>query len=377
MPAPLKILIAPLDWGLGHTTRCIPVIRYLQQLGHQVIAAAEGASARLLSDNFPGLLILPLRGYRIQYSKNKKTFTSKIVSQVPHILKVIREEHQWLKTQQRLHSFDLIISDNRYGLYHQEVHNVILTHQLQIKSGKGSFADGVLRCLHYRMLQRFTECWVVDEFGEPNLSGDLAHPRVLPANAQYIGILSQFTPEKERTNISAQPDRILILLSGPEPMRSQLEQALLQQVENLGHYQFTMVAGNPLGEKVPVPANVQYHTHLNAVDLQAALAKSSLVICRSGYSTVMDLAVMGKKALLIPTPGQTEQEYLAQYLKDKNYFYYCPQHKLRLVSDIPAALATRSLSFPVADQKMQKAVDRFLEKADQKNKDVVGIEPLG
>lgn len=362
MPAPLKILIAPLDWGLGHTTRCIPVIQYLQQLGHQVIAAAEGASARLLSDNFPGLLILPLRGYHIQYSKNKHTFTTKIVAQVPKLLKVIREEHQWLKVQQRLHGFDLVISDNRYGLYHNEVSNVVLTHQLQIKSGKGNFADHVLRFLHYRMLQRFTECWVVDEAGTPNLSGDLAHPRVLPHNAQYIGILSQFSQATEGVLKDHTSNRILILLSGPEPMRSQLEQALLQQVQKLERYHFTIVAGNPLGEELSVPEHVHYHTHLNAANLQAELEKASLVICRSGYSTIMDLAVMGKKALLIPTPGQTEQEYLAQYLQEKNYFYYCPQHKLNLVSDIPAALAIPSLSFPATGQKIQKVIDQFLEK---------------
>jgi hypothetical protein len=338
LTASLKILIAPLDWGLGHTTRCIPLIRYLLQEGHRVIAAAEGASARLLQENFPGIPLLPLEGYRIQYSHSRRSFTFRILLQVPKILAAIKREHKWLQQMQQQHRFDLVLSDNRYGLYQQGLPCCILTHQLQIKSGKGRLADALLRVLHYRMLNRFDACWVVDEAGNGGLSGDLAHPSVLPPKAAYIGILSQFEQMPEAA--PAEGNKILVLLSGPEPMRGQLEALVLEQIRVSPQYEYVVVAGNPSGT-VPqdLPQHVVYHSHLAAAALAPLIAGAALVICRSGYSTLMDLAVMGKRALLIPTPGQTEQEYLAYYLQQKKYYSAVPQHRLQLASNIPKALS--------------------------------------
>ncbi len=334
----MKILIAPLDWGLGHTTRCIPLIRYLLQEGHQVVAAAEGPSAQLLQENFPGIPLLSLTGYRIRYSSSKWRFTLRILSQVPQILSAIRRERKWLQQMQERHHFDLVISDNRYGLHLSGTPCCILTHQLQIKSGQGRLADSLLRVLHYKMLNRFDACWVVDEAANGGLSGDLAHPPVLPPKAKYIGILSQF--ENRAVTGSVKEHKILVLLSGPEPMRGQLEALVIEQLRALSQYEITIVAGNPAGA-LPgdIPQHITYYTHLTAAGLTPLLAEATLVICRSGYSTVMDLAVTGKSALLIPTPGQTEQEYLAQYLQQKKYYYTVPQHRLQLALDIPKALS--------------------------------------
>ena len=338
MVASLKILIAPLDWGLGHTTRCIPLIRYLLQEGHQVLVAAEGAPARLLQENFPGIALLPLEGYRIRYSRNKRNFTFRILLQIPKILATIKRERKWLSQMQQIHCFDLVLSDNRYGLYQSGVPCCILTHQLQIKSGQGRLADALLRTLHYRMLNRFDACWIVDEATDGGLSGDLAHPSVLPLRATYIGILSQF--EQVPPALKNQEHKILVLLSGPEPMRGQLEALVMAQLRSLPQYECTVVAGNPSGTiPTDIPQHVVYHTHLAAAALASLLAEAALVICRSGYSTVMDLAVMGKRALLIPTPGQTEQEYLAQYLQQKKYYSTVPQDRLLLAADIPKALS--------------------------------------
>lgn len=360
MATPSKILIAPLDWGLGHTTRCIPIIRYLIAQGKEVYVAAEGASARLLLENFPAINILPLDGYRIQYSRKKKMFTVKILLQIPKILATIKKEHQWLQQQQQIHQFDLIISDNRYGLYHNKVPCVILTHQLQILSGKGNLADNILRGLHYQLLNRFRKCWIVDEERNGGFSGKLAHPKTLPAHAVYIGLLSQFVGCLP-TNNNQDNAKILVLLSGPEPMRSQLELLVLQQAETLTAYQFTIVGGNPLGNVIlDLPQHITYHTHLNAAKLLPELQSASLVICRSGYSTIMDLAVLGKKALLIPTPGQTEQEYLAEYLKERKYFNTCTQEALQLAIEIPMALSSEMQSVTVLDHKIKTLLETIL-----------------
>lgn len=237
------------------------------------------------------------------------------------------------------HRFDLVISDNRYGLHHPQLPCVIMTHQLQILSGSGRLADGLLRRLHFRMLNRFSACWVVDEAEGGGLSGALAHPAVLPPHARYTGLLSQFAGNETTVPGDTDGRHILLLLSGPEPMRSQLEQQLLRQAATLTQYRFSLVAGNPGGTTPQLPPHISYYTHLESARLRPLLLDAALVVCRSGYSTVMDLAVLGKKALLVPTPGQTEQEYLAGYLSAKGYFQQKTQAGLSLAADIPLALA--------------------------------------
>jgi predicted glycosyltransferase len=359
---PLKILLAPLDWGLGHTTRCIPIIRYLLEKDCVVTVAAEGASALLVRSNFPDLSILPIDGYNVRYSRHAGTFALKILAQVPAIWLSVRREKRWLEKLHRQYQFDLVISDNRYGLKIEGLPSVILTHQLQIRSGAGNLVNDLLRRAHYRILEQFDQCWVVDHQGENNIGGILSHPAQLPVNARYVGLLSQLTPGSQEV----EPGRILVLLSGPEPQRSLLEQKILSQVKDNAPYRYTIVGGNP-GGSVPenLASGVEYHTHLNAFALHQYIASAELVVCRSGYSTLMDLAFMGKKALLIPTPGQPEQEYLADNLSEKKLFLSRAQATLDLHHDAALALEFPGFSrlktqFP--HQKMQEAVDDILRK---------------
>jgi len=336
LAAPPKILIAPLDWGLGHATRCIPVIKYLLGLGCTVYIGASGPVAILLRANFPDLGILPLEGYNIRYSRSRKSFAAKIAFQIPKILIAIHREKIWLRQQQARYGFDLVISDNRYGLKHKDVFSVIMTHQLQIHSGKGRLVNWLLRRLHYPLLQQFNQCWVVDNPGENNIGGSLSHPAVNPANARYIGLLSQM--QVQRTVVK-KAGHILVLLSGPEPMRSQLEALILKQAALCTSFTFTIAAGNP-GGTIPaaIPEHIVYYSYLDAAALQGCLAEAELIVCRSGYSTLMDLAATRKQALLIPTPGQAEQEYLAHYLRGQGLFFSCDQELLNLAKDIITAL---------------------------------------
>ena len=333
---PLHVLVAPLDWGFGHATRCIPIIRYLLEKNCVVTLAAEGPVAVLLRSNFPELKIVRLRGYRISYSKNSRTFAPKILAQIPKILRSIKRERLWLSQLADEYKFDLVISDNRYGLKTAGLYSVIMTHQLQIKSGKGLLADRILKSVHYPMLEKFDECWVVDEASPQGLGGSLSHPGTIPSNAKYIGLLSQLNPMAEK--VVADKKNILVLLSGPEPMRGILEQKILSQASEQKEYHFTVVAGNP-SASVPVdmPEHIRYKTHLNAPQLTGLLNESALVVCRSGYSTLMDLAVMHKKALLIPTPGQSEQEYLGKRLHTQGVCLCQKQSSLNLQKDIPDA----------------------------------------
>ena len=185
-----KLLLAPLDWGLGHATRCIPVIRQLISNHCDVWLAGEGAQENLLRKEFPELPFLPLRGYRVKYGR--MGFTGKILLQIPSILQSIKDENKWLKQQVSLHGFEAVIADNRYGLYHENVHSILITHQLRIRTTLGKLSEDILQRLNYRMINRFDECWIPDNEGENNLAGELSHSKNLPEiPVKYIGHLSR------------------------------------------------------------------------------------------------------------------------------------------------------------------------------------------
>lgn len=372
MPESLNILLAPLDWGLGHATRCIPLIRYLLAKKCRVTLAAEGAVALLLKSNFPQLTIVPIEGYKIRYSITGRMLPLKILIQIPKIVKAIKAERLWLRDIQKQNHYDLIISDNRYGLKIQDVPSVILTHQLTIKTGAGPVADSVLRRFHYKILEKFDVCWVVDESQQKSIGGELSHPNEIPVNARYIGVLSQLEPPAIGQGIT--PGRILVLLSGPEPQRTLLENIILDQILPAQAHNYVVIGGKP-GASVPenLPFGTVYYTHRNASDLANLMSSAELVICRSGYSTLMDLAFMGKKALLIPTPGQSEQVYLAKYLKEQGLFYNCKQSSLHLEIEIKKAL--KYPGFPadsslISMDVMKAAVDDLISGLETKSYDV-------
>lgn len=248
-----------------------------------------------------------------------------IGKQVPGILKTVRKEQAWLNNLVKTQRISGVISDNRYGLYHDNIPAVIMTHQLNAMSGMGKLADAVVRKVHYRRLEKFSQCWVVDVPEAPGLAGTLSHHHRLPRNAAYIGLISQAEPV-EHTGAK----HLLVLLSGPEPQRTMLSQKLWEQLQPYnGPVVFTE---GKAGAPVPahIPAHIQHHTILTKDKLREAIQGASMVICRSGYSTVMDLVKLRKKAIFIPTPGQTEQEYLAKELHEQGMFPYMAQNKFDL-----------------------------------------------
>ena len=319
-----KVLVAPLDWGLGHTTRCIPVIRELLKTGFEVVIAAEGKGQTLLEAEFPSLAFITLKGYAIQYSKTRIGLFSKILLQIPKIMAIIRYEHNWLDEIIDRHGIDIVISDNRYGLHSKRIPSLFITHQLQIQTPVFS---NLLRRLNYRYINRFTECWVPDSKNVPGLAGKLSHPGKLPSiPVKYIGVLSRFEYVKEE-HIEK---KLLVILSGPEPQRTLLEKKVLPQLGGLP-FQITLIRGLPGASKtIETPPHVRAINHLAANELGKEIREAFLIIARSGYSTIMDLVKMRKKSILIPTPGQTEQEYLAKHLSEKGIACSMQQKDLNL-----------------------------------------------
>jgi UDP-N-acetylglucosamine transferase subunit ALG13 len=341
----LKVLVAPLDWGLGHATRCIPIINEFLSNRCTVILAADGAQKTLLQEEFPTLSFVQIPGYRIKYGKNRAFTLVGLIMSIPKILIRVKQENAWLRGFASRERPDLIISDNRYGLYLPGIVSVFITHQLSIRTSFGEVADRLLQSVNYRAIRRFTLCWVPDVAGEEiSLGGKLSHSRRMPAvPTRYIGWLSRFGTGGGDGEGVGRVD-LLVLLSGPEPQRTLLESMVLEQAAGCG-CQIVLVRGLPGGGKaVTVPPGVIVYNHLAAQELESLIRRSSVVLARSGYSTVMDLARLGKKAIFIPTPGQTEQEYLGAYLAEKGLAVCMRQDRFSLKEALDALEAVdRSL----------------------------------
>lgn len=318
------ILVAPLNWGLGHATRCIPIIHALLSQSHKVTIASDGEALALLKKEFPALPSVSLPSYNIVYTKKGKDLKRKLLSQLPTIYKTIKAEHKELCRLLNELKIDGVISDNRLGLYSKKVPTVIISHQLQVLSGRTTWLS---TSLQRRYLHKFTECWVPDLEGDINLSGILGHPpKKLKIPTRYIGPLSRMIAREEEITYTA-----VAILSGPEPQRTLLEETILKTFKKLDG-EFLIVQGHITEEQEikKIGRHITMINFLKSTELEKAINQSNYVLARSGYTTVMDLAVMKKKVFFIPTPGQTEQEYLADRLKDQKIAPFATQEKFRV-----------------------------------------------
>ena len=310
MKSKKRILIAPLDWGIGHATRCIPIINALLSQNHEVIIAADGRPMHLLSAEFPDLEMVRFAGYNIKYPQFLPMSISMLL-QLPKILIGIKKEQSILNQIIDDYKIDGVISDSRFGLFTKKVPCVFITHQLQIQS---PYFSDLIKDFNYKYINKFDACWVMDD-EKINLAGDLSKPRILPRNTTYIGAQSRF----EKSEMDKKYD-FLAIVSGPEPQRTILEKGLIKALKNRKEKSL-IVLGKPEMNTSKQIGSLSVKSHLNASELNKVILQSDLIICRPGYSTVMDLAKLEKKAFFIPTPGQTEQEYLAENFMSKGVCY--------------------------------------------------------
>ncbi|GAA4275403.1 glycosyltransferase [Aquimarina mytili] len=317
-----KVLVAPLNWGLGHATRCIPIIHALIHEGIEPIIASDGAALSLLKKEFPELQTKTLPSYNIEYSKKGSNFKFKMLLNSSKIAHAISAEKKATKRLVEEEEFCGIISDNRMGVRHKSLPSVFITHQLTVLSGKTtSFSTK----LHHKYIKKFDLCWVPDMADDPNLSGELGHPKKNSLPVTYLGPLSRF-----EYHIVPKKYDIMVLLSGPEPQRTLLEQKLFQEFEQ-SDKKIVFVRGLIENiHKTYVKNNITVHNYLAGKELENTINSSNLIISRSGYTTVMDLAKLKKKAFFIPTPGQFEQEYLADRLTSQKLVPSCTQNEFTL-----------------------------------------------
>ncbi|MDG2330997.1 MAG: glycosyltransferase [Flavobacteriales bacterium] len=312
-----KILICPLDWGLGHGARCVSIIHDLNS-DFDVLLAGSGRVKPFLRQEFPTLPFIDFEGYNINYPSGG-SMAIKMMAQLPKVIQRIRSEKKELAKIIENHGIDLVISDNRFGLSSDSIPSVYITHQINVQA-PGLLAN-LLYKLHAKYINRYTECWIPDFAESMNLSGALSHGRK-PSICRYTGPISRLS--KVRT---AYKYDYCALLSGPEPQRTKFENLILETFKGQSAT-LLLLQGAPEEHKHMKIDNVEIVSHMNDQDLAKNLCASKTVICRSGYSSIMDLAKLGVNCIFVPTPGQTEQYYLAKHHLFEHQVPYIDQHKL-------------------------------------------------
>ena len=315
----MKVLVAPLNWGLGHATRCIPIIRHYLSQGDEVILGGDGNSLRLLQRTFPTLRCIDLPSLELRYTTNaqQRGFYFRAVWA---LMRFTIADHYYLRQALAIEHFDLVIADNRFGCFSRDVRSVYITHQLYpILPKRLRVLQPLARAVHACIYKRYAEVWVPD-YADPshNLSGALSHGGRFDRRAKYIGPLSRFTPLKTILHNTTQHYTHLALLSGLEPQRTIFEQELLQRFAD-SQERVLLVRG-----KVSDPHTVIQRGNITIIpsitddDLRAVVQEVHTIIARSGYSTIMDLEALDvlHKAEFHPTPGQSEQEYLYTHIQD-------------------------------------------------------------
>lgn len=309
------ILFSALNWGLGHSSRTTPVIKAFLQQGCDVLIAGYGNAGSFLQKEFPQLEYIHLPGINITYPK-KGSMSLKMVLSAFSILTSIRKEHKALERIITEKNIDIVFSDNRYGLWSKKIPSIFMTHQVFIQTPKRlNFLRPIINNINHHYIKHFTECWIPDFEGNDNLSGDLSHNKDIPFPHYYINPLTRFN--KKTTTKSG---TILIIISGPEPQRTIFEEKILCDISSVNE-KIIVVKGKADEEYSKTIINsATIISHPSSQDMEEMLNSCSFVISRPGYSTLMDLVTLEKPAILIATPGQTEQELLSEIHHGKQFY---------------------------------------------------------
>jgi uncharacterized protein (TIGR00661 family) len=319
------VLFCPLDWGLGHISRDLPLIREFAKHGHRVVVAASDIICQWIQNEAPSIETTPFDGPDIKYSEKGFSF-GKMALQLPRLLFWPAKEKNRIKELVDIYQPHLIISDNRYGARHQKVFSVIITHQLYIKLPRRlKWAEYPLHLLVKYLIRQFDECWIPDLPGSQSLAGDLVHKYALPENALLIGPLSRFDSFQSAADSIPPENSVLTIISGPEPQRSILEN-LLKKALTQHHGKKTLITGKIEPNEEKNNTKLTTIPHQSTPEMIKQIRCHNLIISRSGYSTIMDMYYLKRNIVIIPTPGQTEQEYLGDYHNRKGHIKI-EQHK--------------------------------------------------
>lgn len=366
-PQKKTVIVCPLDWGLGHATRMVPIIELFLAANAHVVIASDKRPLAFLKQRLPGCDFERLPGYTPKYPKQGFLMPFTLMMSFPRMMKKARESRELLMKMAKKNQADLIISDNRYELSIPGITSIFITHQLHIQSfGWQKIFSPFINLMIRKYLNRYQEVWIPDFEGEKNLSGILAHP-TLPCKPKqtYIGLLTRFASiEKVLEKVCYD---IVIILSGPEPQRSLLEANLIQQALELKKSTL-ILQGKPEENQDVQLENLRVISHKNDTQMAAYILSAQLVVCRPGYSTLMDLAHLQTKAAFIPTPGQTEQIYLAKKLLLEKSAYSDTQKNFSLQKAYESRHEFTGLPYFGPNTALKNSIDQLLSSNSDKNK---------
>lgn len=325
----VKILVAPLDWGLGHATRCVPVIREFLAHGAEVEIAVVKANASFFRETFPKLRQRIAPGYNVEYPDHGYNMGLWLLKNGARLNAIMRYEHRYAEEMVARHHYDILFSDNRFAFYSKKAHNVYMTHQRRIAFPPvfSSF-EGVGVRWHDARIAHFDEVWVPDVKEFPGYAGTLSHVDSCSRPVRFVGPLSRFGESHAALKGSEKDLDVVAVISGVEPSRTRFEDRLRRVLQKIpGRH--VMILGQP---SVPYSSwtegNIEFHTHLPTDRFAEMIARSKRVVSRGGYSTVMDMAVLGASCIFVPIPGQYEQVVLAKNLSAAGYAVEIPEDKL-------------------------------------------------
>ncbi len=336
-----QILFGILNWGLGHATRSEYLIQNLLNEGHTVDIASDGAALAYLKNRFPECRFYELPSYQVVYKAKFLLFN--LLLRLPVMGIAIWKEAIWVKKHLKTHHYHQIYSDNRLAFWHSKIESYYISHQLRLPL---NFLGALASFVHERFYKRFTHILIPD-FSDLQLSGKMGKvSKNLISKVSYLGLISRFS--KNSTH-SLDGNYVLVLLSGPEPMRSLWEKELWSAAKNMPDWQFIWVRGTNTQNSLPSASNISVLEMVGSTELEVLIAGAKLVLSRCGYTSVMDLIKMRKRVLWVPTPGQPEQEYIGNRMRWQYQAKVICQKNLKLEKDLQQALDSKPiwLNWPV------------------------------
>lgn len=330
----MKVLYGICSWGLGHATRSLPVIRKLVRENNELMVISSGRSVDLLKTELGNdVEYLDIPDYPMLLSENSRQFMAKSLIYWPLFIRKMESGLQIVTKLIEKNNYDLIISDARYDVYSKKIPSYFISHQMRIMNPlRIKKLESGSEIFNLFFFKRFREV-IVPDFKDDNLSGELSHnlKRIDESRINYVGVLSDFSKKRTKKDVD-----YFISISGPEPQRTLFEEKILSQIDQINGNIVITLGKTEINEKLKNEKITSY-TFLSKKEREDLLNRTKLVISRSGYSTILDLAVIGTKALMVPTPGQIEQEYLGQYHSQKRSFFSISQDKINLKENVQRA----------------------------------------
>ena len=304
---------------------------------------------RELADYGKSVGYVDLPDYPLRYPEHREEFFPKMVLGLPHMASALIEEHRRYLALHRKRRYGLVISDNRYGVFEAHTPSFLITHQLRILNPWRIRLLEELTQIYTAFIVKYFTGVLVPDFEEEGMTGVMSHGLrfIPPEKVFYTGPITSFS----RREIPEDVD-LFITISGPEPQRTIFEREVLSQISDLEGLNYYVSLGTPDGEG----RGERILPYLPTGEREVLMNRSRVVLSRSGYSTVMDLFFLGKRAFLVPTPGQPEQEYIADLLDRRGWAHTQDQEGLRLREGYETALRTRG--FPSHGWSMEDTMRR-------------------